>query len=124
MTPDVLLVGAGDLGAAVGLRLADLGHGVLALRRNASLVPAPLVGRSVDLTREAPDLSDVRPRLVVVALTARPRTVPAARASYAAGPSSSEYRCVSTETRPDRARSSTSISSERLPQYGTRTAAS
>ena len=34
MTPDVLLVGAGDLGAAVGLRLADLGYGVLALRRN------------------------------------------------------------------------------------------
>src|SRR5690349_7403635 len=58
VTPDVLLVGAGDLGAAVGLRLADLGHDVLALRRNASQVPAPLVGRPVDLTREAPDLSD------------------------------------------------------------------
>ena len=85
MTPDVLLVGAGDLGAAVGLRLADLGHGVLALRRNASLVPAPLVGRSVDLTREAPDLSDVRPRLVVVALTARPRTEESYRTTYVDG---------------------------------------
>ena len=85
MTPDVLLVGAGDLGAAVGLRLADLGHGVLALRRNASLVPTPLVGRSVDLTREAPDLSDVRPRLLVVALTARPRTEESYRATYVDG---------------------------------------
>ena len=44
MTADVLLVGAGDLGAAVGLRLAVLGHSVLALRRNAALVPAPLSG--------------------------------------------------------------------------------
>ena len=85
MTPDVLLVGAGDLGAAVGLRLADLGHGVLALRRNASLVPPPLVGRAVDLTRGAPDLSDVRPRLVVVALTARPRTEEAYRTTYVDG---------------------------------------
>lgn len=85
MTPDVLLVGAGDLGAAVGLRLADLGHDVLALRRNAAAVPAPLVGRSVDLTREAPDLAGVRPRLVVVALTARPRTEEAYRAVYVDG---------------------------------------
>ncbi|MDR7251949.1 nucleoside-diphosphate-sugar epimerase [Nocardioides sp. BE266] len=85
MTPDVLLVGAGDLGAAVGLRLADLGHEVLALRRNASLVPPPLRGRSVDLTSGSPDLSDVRPRLVVVALTARPRTEEAYRATYVDG---------------------------------------
>jgi nucleoside-diphosphate-sugar epimerase len=85
VSPDVLLVGAGDLGAAVGLRLADLGHDVLALRRYAARVPAPLVGRAVDLTREAPDLSDVRPRLVVVALTARPRTEEAYRATYVDG---------------------------------------
>ncbi|WP_374457141.1 NAD-dependent epimerase/dehydratase family protein [Nocardioides sp.] len=85
MSPDVLLVGAGDLGAAVGLRLADLGHDVLALRRNAALVPPPLHGRSVDLTAGTPDLSDVRPRLVVVALTARPRTEEAYRATYVEG---------------------------------------
>ncbi|CAM3715155.1 hypothetical protein [Nocardioides zeicaulis] len=85
MTSDVLLVGCGDLGAAVGLRLADLGHDVLALRRDAARVPAPLVGRSVDLTAAAPDLSDVRPRLVVVALTARPRTEEAYRAVYVDG---------------------------------------
>ena len=85
MTTDVLLVGCGDLGAAVGLRLADLGHDVLALRRNADRVPAPLVGRSVDLTREPPDLSGVRPRFVVVALTARPRTEEAYRATYVDG---------------------------------------
>ncbi len=85
MTSEVLLVGCGDLGAAVGLRLADLGHDVLALRRNADLVPAPLVGRSVDLSREAPDLSDVRPGLVVVALTARPRTEESYRATYVDG---------------------------------------
>ena len=85
MNPDVLLVGAGDLGAAVGLRLASLGHEVLALRRNVSLVPAPLTGRSVDLTREAPELGGVHPRFVVVALTARPRTEEAYRATYVDG---------------------------------------
>ncbi|RYC07475.1 NAD-dependent epimerase/dehydratase family protein [Nocardioides zhouii] len=85
MNPDVLLVGAGDLGAAVGLRLASLGHDVLALRRNASLVPAPLTGKSVDLTQVAPDLAGVRPRFVVVALTARPRTEEAYRATYVDG---------------------------------------
>ena len=82
---DVLLIGAGDLGAAVGLRLASLGHSVLALRRNASLVPPTLVGRSVDLTTSSPDLSGVRPRFVVVALTARPRTEEAYRATYVDG---------------------------------------
>ncbi|MCW2739160.1 hypothetical protein [Nocardioides sp.] len=85
MNPDVLLVGCGDLGAAVGLRLADPGHDVLALRRHADRVPAPLHGQSVDLTREAPDLAGLRPRLVVVALTARPRTEEAYRATYVDG---------------------------------------
>jgi nucleoside-diphosphate-sugar epimerase len=83
--PDVLLVGCGDLGTAVGLRLADLGHAVLGLRRNADRVPAPLDGMSVDLTREAPDLTGLRPRWVVVALTARPRTEEAYRATYVDG---------------------------------------
>ena len=85
MNTDVLLVGCGDLGARVGLRLAGLGHEVLALRRNADLVPPPLHGRSVDLTREAPDLTGLRPRLVVVSLTARPRTEDAYRATYVDG---------------------------------------
>jgi nucleoside-diphosphate-sugar epimerase len=85
VNPDVLLIGCGDLGARVGLSLADLGHDVLALRRNADLVPAPLHRRSVDLTREAPDLAGLRPRLVVVALTARPRTEDAYRATYVDG---------------------------------------
>jgi nucleoside-diphosphate-sugar epimerase len=103
VTPDVLLVGAGDLGAAVGLRLADLGHGVLALRRDASKVPAPLLGRSVDLTREPPDLSDVRPRLVVVALTARPRTEEAYRATYVDGMRRALDALDATGSAPERA---------------------
>lgn len=85
MTSDVLLVGCGDLGAAVGRRLVDRGHDVLALRRNADRVPPPLRGLSVDLTRETPVLTDLRARLVVVALTARPRTEQAYRATYVEG---------------------------------------
>ena len=83
--PDVLLIGCGDLGARVGLALADRGLDVLALRRDAGRVPAPLHGRSVDLTREAPDLAGLRPRFVVVALTARPRTEDSYRATYVDG---------------------------------------
>ncbi len=85
MSADVLLVGCGDLGAAVGIRLVERGHDVLALRRRADRVPPPLVGRSVDLTRDVPDLSDIHPRFVVVALTARPRTEEAYRATYVDG---------------------------------------
>ena len=85
MTSDVLLVGCGDLGASVGLRLADRGHEVLALRRNADRVPAPLRGLSVDLTRETPTLPDLRAQFLVVALTARPRTEEAYRATYVDG---------------------------------------
>jgi nucleoside-diphosphate-sugar epimerase len=81
----VLLVGCGDLGSAVGRRLAERGHDVLALRRNADRVPPPIQGRSVDLTRETPDLHDVRARFVVVALTARPRTEEAYRSTYVDG---------------------------------------
>ena len=85
MTSDVLLVGCGDLGSAVGLRLADRGHDVLALRRNADRVPPPLRGLSVDLTRETPVLADLEARFLVVALTARPRTEESYHATYVEG---------------------------------------
>ena len=42
-------------------------------------------GRSVDLTREAPTLDDLEARFLVVALTARPRTEEAYRATYVDG---------------------------------------
>ncbi len=83
-TPDVLLVGCGRLGSAVGLLLAERGHDVLALRRDAARVPAPLTGVGVDLTQESPELpSGIRQ--VVVALTARPRSEESYRATYVDG---------------------------------------
>ena len=85
MQSDTLLVGCGDLGARIGLRLADLGHNVVALRRNAALVPAPIRGIAVDLTRETPVLTDLRADLLAVALTARPRTETAYRDTYVDG---------------------------------------
>ena len=103
MTSDVLLVGCGDLGAAVGLRLADRGHPVLALRRNAALVPAPLRGLSVDLTREVPALGDLEARYVVVALTARPRTEESYRATYVDGMRRALDALAATGTPPERA---------------------
>lgn len=85
MDPDVLLVGCGDLGSRIGLQLVGLGHRVLALRRRADLVPPPVQGLSVDLTREVPDLPALQLRHLVVALTARPRTEDAYRATYVDG---------------------------------------
>ena len=101
--PDVLLVGCGDLGSAVGLRLAGLGHGVVALRRDAAKVPAPLRGVSVDLTRDRPDLGDLRPRHVVVALTARPRTEASYRATYVEGMGRALDALAATGHVPERA---------------------
>jgi nucleoside-diphosphate-sugar epimerase len=103
VTSDVLLVGCGDLGSAVGLRLAERGHDVLALRRNADRVPAPLRGLSVDLTRETPRLTDLEARWVVVALTARPRTEESYRATYVDGMRRALDALAATGTLPERA---------------------
>ena len=85
LTPDVLLVGCGDLGADIGLRLATLGHEVVAIRRRGDLVPAPLHGLSADLTVDAPRLPPLDLAHLVVALTARPRTEESYRRTYVDG---------------------------------------
>lgn len=85
MNPDVLLVGCGDLGADIGLRLSARGHTVAAIRRRADLIPSPLIGIAADLTQESPTLPDLDLRYLVVALSARPRTEESYRATYVDG---------------------------------------
>ena len=85
MGSDVLLVGCGDLNTAVGLALAEQGRRVVGIRRRGDLVPAPLEGLSADLTRESPALPPLDLDLLVVALTARPRSEEAYRATYVDG---------------------------------------
>ena len=85
MTSSALLVGFGDLGSDVGRRLVAHGHAVTAIRRRPELVPAPLRGIGADLTVETPDLTGVRADLLVVALTARPRTEESYTATYVDG---------------------------------------
>ena len=85
MTSDALLVGCGRLGSDIGLRLAALGHEVVAIRRHADQVPAPLQGISADLSVETPNLPPLDLDLLVVALTARPRSEEAYRATYVDG---------------------------------------
>ena len=82
---DVLLIGCGDLGADIGLRLAALDHRVLAIRRHADRVPSPLRGFSADLTRDLPELPPLDLGLLAVALTARPRSEESYRATYVDG---------------------------------------
>ncbi|GHJ59746.1 NAD(P)-dependent oxidoreductase [Nocardioides sp. OK12] len=100
---DVLMIGCGDLGSRIGLRLAERGHRVLALRRRGDLVPAPLRGLSVDLTRESPDLPALQLRHLVVALTARPRSEDAYRATYVDGMRRALDALEATGQRPERA---------------------
>lgn len=85
MSIDVLLVGCGELGTAIGLRLAARGHRVAGLRRQADRVPPPLLGVAADLTHTVPDLPDLDLAYLVVALTARPRTEASYRATYVDG---------------------------------------
>lgn len=85
LAPDTLLIGCGRLGSAVGLRLADLGHDVAAIRRSADQVPAPLIPVAADLTAGPPALPPLDLELLVVALTARPRTEESYRATYVEG---------------------------------------
>ncbi|MEG9224762.1 NAD-dependent epimerase/dehydratase family protein [Aeromicrobium sp. Sec7.5] len=85
MTSHALLIGAGDLGSDVGIRLAALGHEVTAVRRRGDLVASPMHGISADLTVTGPDLTGLDVDLLVVALTARPRTEESYRATYVDG---------------------------------------
>ncbi|MCD9199121.1 NAD-dependent epimerase/dehydratase family protein [Aeromicrobium wangtongii] len=85
MAADALLIGCGDLGADIGLRLAAQGHDVVAIRRRGDLVPSPLTGVSADLTRERPVLPALDLDRLVVALTARPRSEQAYRQTYVEG---------------------------------------
>ncbi|MEN8706659.1 MAG: NAD(P)H-binding protein [Nocardioides marinisabuli] len=101
--PDVLMIGCGDLGSRIGLRLAERGHRVLALRRRADLVPDPLRGLSVDLAQESPDLPALELRHLVVALTARPRSEDAYRATYVDGMRRALDALEATGQRPERA---------------------
>ncbi|TFD70816.1 SDR family NAD(P)-dependent oxidoreductase [Cryobacterium gelidum] len=80
----VLIAGCGDLGTEVGLRFARLGHTVVGLRRNASVLPADITGQSIDLSIEKPVIpSDTE--FVVVAISADSPTIDAYRAAYLDG---------------------------------------
>jgi nucleoside-diphosphate-sugar epimerase len=80
----VLIAGCGDLGTEVGLRFARLGHAVVGLRRNISVLPAEISGQSVDLSAEKPVIPPDT-ELVVVAISAGRPTEAAYRAAYLDG---------------------------------------
>lgn len=90
MTAETLLVGAGDLGTEIGLRLSRAGHDVVAVRRRAERVPSPLVGVGGDVAEGLPsvpqfDAATGGPRLLVVCLTAGGRDEGAYRATFLDG---------------------------------------
>ncbi|MGN8050435.1 NAD-dependent epimerase/dehydratase family protein [Curtobacterium sp. 22159] len=81
---DIVIAGCGDLGIETGLRFAARGHRVTGLRRRAELVPAPIVGRAVDLRQEVPRI-EPGTDVVVVAVAAGSREVDEYRATYVDG---------------------------------------
>lgn len=99
----MLLVGCGDLGTDIGLRLAGRGHTVVGLRRRGDVVPPPLIGLSADLTRELPQLPALDLTHLVIALTARPRSEAAYRATYVDGLRRALDALEVAEQRPSRA---------------------
>ena len=103
MGTDTLLVGCGRLGSDIGLRLAAQGHQVAAIRRDADQVPAPLRGISADLTVDVPRLPPLDLGLLVVALTARPRSEEAYRSTYVDGMARALDALDSAGQRPSRA---------------------
>ncbi|WP_461155685.1 SDR family oxidoreductase [Saccharopolyspora tripterygii] len=54
----MLMVGCGDLGTEVGLRLAGSGRRVVGLRRNPDHLPPAIEGRAIDLSAERPDIPE------------------------------------------------------------------
>lgn len=79
------LVGCGDLGSRIGLRLASAGVDVRAVRRHPDLVPPPLTGLSADITDPRAPLPDLSADLLVVCLTADERDEAGYRRTYVEG---------------------------------------
>ena len=80
----VLIAGCGDLGTEVGLRFARLGHNVVGLRRNASVLPPDITGQSIDLSVDKP-MIPLDTEYVVMTISAGSPTVDAYRAAYLDG---------------------------------------
>ncbi|MDJ0339771.1 SDR family NAD(P)-dependent oxidoreductase [Cryobacterium sp. PH31-O1] len=80
----VLIAGCGDLGTEVGLRFASLGHTVVGLRRDASVLPPEITGQTVDLSSEKPVIP-LDTEFVVIAISAGRPTIDAYRAAYLDG---------------------------------------
>lgn len=80
----VLISGCGDLGTEVGVRFAQLGHRVVGLRRNATVLPAEISGQSVDLSIDKPVIP-ADTEFVVIAISAGRPTIEAYRAAYLDG---------------------------------------
>ena len=80
----VLIAGCGDLGTEVGLRLHELGHHVVGIRRRAELLPAGIDGQSVDLAVEKPVVPPDTD-LVIVTVAAGNPDPDVYRAAYVTG---------------------------------------
>lgn len=80
----ILIVGCGDLGTEIGLRLVAAGHDVVAWRRRAHVLPQEFASASVDLTNNLPTIPQ-SVTSVIVAVAADSYTEEAYRLAYVTG---------------------------------------
>lgn len=80
----ILIVGCGDLGTEIGLRLVDSGQDVVAWRRRADVLPQDFDRVSVDLTNDLPTIPQ-SVSTVIVAVAADSFTEEAYRLAYITG---------------------------------------
>jgi len=78
-----LLLGCGDLGTRIGLRLADRGLEVTGVRRDTAAIPPPIRGLPADLV--SADLPELATDLLAVVLTADARDEGGYRRTYVEG---------------------------------------
>lgn len=88
MTHDILIVGCGDLGTALGKTLSSRGYRVIGLRRSATPLPDGIVtitGDVTDPTSLSAALADVRPAIVVYCVAANAQTDASYKSQYVEG---------------------------------------
>ncbi len=86
----IVLIGVGDLGARIGAHLADEGHRIIGVRRDAAKVPERFEARSADITdpaslKAAATGLDAEELAVVFTVTAGQRTEDAYQQTYVQG---------------------------------------
>ena len=87
MSTDILIVGCGDLGVALGWQLVAAGHGVAGVRRSNASLPCGMQLVQADVTQPSTlaELATLRPSILVYCVAADAQTDDSYRLHYVEG---------------------------------------